>query len=839
MTLKNYLLYSVLLVFLNCFFGGMKAQNMIKGIVTDSISNEPQPFVSVTLKGTTSGVTTDYAGRFVIKVPPGQFVLTASSIAFHEKSISITNQKTSNVKIQLIPNSYSMSEVVVKRRNLSYRRKGNPAVDFVRRVIESKNRYNPFNKPYYQLNHREQITVAMNDFQKDKNKLLLTKYGFLTNYTDTSDLSGKAILPVSVREMMELNEYRKSPYLQKNTILYSKSSGIDEFLSEDGVDQYLKEAFKDVDIYDNDIYLFLKPFVSPLSTAGPAFYKYYLLDTVQIAGEKCVDLGFVPFSPEASGFVGHLFVTLDSSNFVKKAILNLPKDINLNFIQNLCIEQEFNRAADSTRLLIKDNMAIEFSIFPKGDGFYAKRSNIYSNFSFDCPPDSLVSNRANASTKTAESALNHRPDTLASGVNSVEKMLKQLRNDPFYYVTEKIVSAALTGYVPTASVGNKFTLGPIYSTASINAVEGLRLRVGGFSTALLNDRWFTNGYLAYGLNDRKVKGLAQLEYSFIKKKKQANEFPINSVRASYFYDINRLGQNYLYTTADNLLLSLKRLPDDKITFLRKMELSYNREFYSQFSAGIDFRYRTEYATVNIPFVDNTSGRSLDSYSTGELQLRLRYAPGEKFYQSMGRRRSIKLDVPVFSLSQILAIRNVLNSSYTYSRTEFGFQQRFWFSTLGNVRMIVKAGKVWTKAPFPLLIIPAANLTYTTQSESFAMMNALEFVSDQYLSWDLNYNLNGLILNRIPLLKTLKLREILTFRGFYGSLNDENNPALSNNLFSLPSGTSRMGNEPYMEVGVGILNIFKFLRLDYIWRLNYLNRPNIEKSGLRFNLELYF
>ncbi len=804
-------------MFLNCYFVELNAQTIIKGIVTDSITKEALPFVSVKLKGTTVGVTTDNIGRFSLKLPVGKHTLVVSSIAYCEKSIPLTDPKLLNLKIQLNRSTYAMSEVVVRKRNLRYHKKGNKAVDFVRRVINSKKRNNPLDKPYYHYDHHEQITIALNDFKKNTNKTILDKYGFLINYVDSSELSGKPILPFSAKDMMEEYYYRKSPQTEKRLVLARKSSGIDEFLSENGVDQFLKEAFKDVNIYDNDIYLFFKPFVSPLSVGGPDFYKYYILDTVKVAGVDCMDLGFVPFLPEASGFVGHLFITLDSTNFVRKVILNLPKGINLNFIQNLAIKQEFEPAADGTRLLTKDNIVIEFSLLPKAEGFYARRTNTYAHHSFNCPADSSIFNRNENSTMTADATLktpefwqNNRLDTLPIKANSVEKMMKQLRKDPFYSISEKIVSTVLTGYIQTSATDNKFTYGPVYSTASINSVEGLRLRVGGFSTAKLNDHWFANGYLAYGFNDQKFKGLAQVEYSFVKKEKQANEFPLNSLRASYFYDLNRLGQNYLYTTPDNILLSLKRLPDDKITFLRKMELSYNREFYSQFSAGIDFRYRTEYATPYISFIDNTSGQSLNSYSTSEVQFRLRYAPGEKYYQSTSRRYSFKRDVPVFSLSHTLALKNILNSDYEYSRTEFGFQQRFWLSSAGNVNVILKAGKVWTKAPFPLLISPSANLTYTIQNESFAMMNPLEFITDQYLEWHINYNLHGLILNQIPLIKALKLREIISFRGFYGSLNDRNNPTLSTNLFQLPAVTSQMGKEPYMEVGVGILNIFNCL-----------------------------
>jgi len=381
----------------------------------------------------------------------------------------------------------------------------------------------------------------------------------------------------------------------------------------------------------------------------------------------------------------------------------------------------------------------------------------------------------------------------------------------------------------------------MYSTISGNSVEGLRLRAGGLTTARLNNQWFANGYLAYGFKDKTAKGLAQLEYSFDKKKAQANEFPVNSIKATYSYDINRLGQQYIYSTGDNVFFSLKRRPDTLMTYVRKLELSYNKEFYSQFSYGLDLRYRTEFASPYLNFTNSASGLNIDSYSLGEVQLRLRYAPGQKYYQTLGNRRSFTRNAPVFTFSQTLAQKGLLNSTYDYCRTDIGFQHRFWFSAFGNANVILKAGKVWTKAPFPLLIIPNANLTYTIQYESYPMMNALEFINDQYLSWDVNYNLNGVLLNQIPLIKTLKWREIFSFRGLYGSLSNRNNPSKNPNddLFVFPVGAYKMENKPYMEAGVGIVNIFKFLRLDYIWRLNYLDHPNIDKSGVRISMEFYF
>jgi len=846
MTLKTYFHLIISLLMLNSVFLEATAQNKITGIVTDSITKEPLPFISILVKGTTIGTITDNSGKFALTVPSKSKSISLISIGYKEKSIALTDQKISNLKIQLNRASYAMSEVVIKPKREKYKKKGNPAVDFAKRVIASKAKYDPRNKDYYQYEHYEKINIALNNFQKDKNKHLLKKYKFLTNYVDTSKLSGKQILPISTKELLEDYYYQKSPHSEKRILKAKKSAGIDEMLSEDGIDKFLLETFKDVDIYDNDITLFLKRFVSPLSTGGPDFYKYYLLDTVKIGGEKCVDLGFVPFSSESSGFTGHLFITVDSTNFVKKVNLNFPRDININFIQNMSIEQEFNRAPDGTRLLMRDDINVEFSILSKSKGFYAERTSTYAHHSFSRPTDLKIFKQneniilqEDASRKPESYWLQNRLDSVSVIKNSVDKMIAQLRKDPFYYFAEKVTSVLVTDYIKTNSEDNKITLGPVYNIISANTVEGMRLRAGAYTTAGLNNHWFANGYVAYGLKDQKLKGQAQLEYSFNKKKEQANEFPINSIRATYNYDLNRLGQQYLNSSADNFFLSLKRQKDDKITYKRKIELSYNREFYSQFSGGIDLRYQTDYATHYMPFIENTTGQNIAAYSLGEAQLRLRYAPGEKYYQTLTKRRSFVHDAPVFNFSHTIALKGMFGSSYDYNHTEISFQKRFWLSAYGNTNIIIKAGKVWNKVPFPLLIIPNANLSYTIQYESYPMMNALEFINDQYVSWDMNYNMNGLIVNQIPVLKYMKLREMLSFRGIYGNLSNQNNPAYSNGLYEFPTGSYKMGKAPYMEAGIGVNNIFKFLRVDYVWRLNYLNHPNIDKSGIRISMDFSF
>lgn len=613
----------------------------------------------------------------------------------------------------------------------------------------------------------------------------------------------------------------------------------------------INEVFKDVDIYENNISLFTNKFVSPLSRIGTGFYKYYLMDTLQIAGEQCVDLAFTPFNSESFGFNGHLYVTLDSTYFVKRAVFNFPKKINLNFVDYMLLEQEFKRAEDGTRLLDHESITVEFKLTEGQDGIFARRVADYTNYTFTptaeadkafAKPERIIEETEALSRPATFWAENRPQAAISEQENSVDKLMTQLRGYPVYYWTEKILSILFTGYIPTSKEAPLFYIGPMNATISGNTLEGPRLRAGGMTTAWLNPHLFGKGYIAYGFKDERVKGLAELEYSFKKKKEYANEFPIHSLKLRYESDVNQYGQNYLYTSKDNVFLALKREKDDRIGYFRQAELTYTNEFYSGFSFQLTARHRTDESSYLIPFLRKEGDvlTPVKEYSTSAAELKLRYAPNEKFFQTQWNRFPVSLDAPVFTLSHTIAGKGVLGSDYTYNHTEVGVQKRFWFSAFGYTDVILKAGKVWDKVPFPLLIMPNANLSYTIQPESYSLMNAMEFMNDEYFSWDVTYFLNGWLFNRIPLLKKLKWREIVSCRGLYGHLSDKNNPELSDGLFAFPIADTRaMEKTPYVEVGVGIENIFKVLRLDYVWRLTYRDSPGIDKSGLRISLHMTF
>lgn len=842
------------LVGLLCLFS-LEGQNeiRIKGLVTDSVSGEPLPYVSIIVKGTTTGAATDLDGRFSLTVPSSASgkMLEVSYLGYSTKQVPLKSGQS--LSIQLAPTGIALNEVVVKPGRERYRRRDNPAVAFVKNVIERRDANDPRNHDYYSYDRYQKMVFAMNDYKPKKREDGKTgKFDFLEEFIDTLDV-GTTILPISEKEHFETVYYRKEPHSEKRLVKGDKSAGVDEVFSRDGIQQFLNEAFREVDIFRNNIPLFLQRFVSPLSSLGPTFYKYYLMDTLEIDGQKCMDLGFVPFNSESFGFTGHLYVTLDSTYFVRRVLLNVPKDINLNFVSHMTIDQTFRREPDGTRLITKDDIRVNFKLSEKSKGMFAQRLIVYSNHSFEPDTAQLAIFEQPAPSITLKEAYtqtdkfweeNRPQEGRRRNPNTVDKLMAKLRSIPIFYVTEKIVTILVSGYVPATKdeANNKFEFGPMNTTISGNAIEGARFRVGGTTTPQFHKRLTLDGFAAYGVRDKKMKYDALVEYSFIDRKQYRKEFPMHSIRFEYMYDINKLGQQYMYTSKDNFLLAIRRKRDTRATYLRKAELTYTREHYNGISYSAVLRNKREYATPYAVFDRiNADGSltSLDHYDMTELELNFRYGYNEKFYQTRNNRIPITFDAWIFNLSHVMGWKGFLGSSYNYQRTDIGLQKRLWFSAFGYTDIILKAGKVWTKVPYPLLILPNANLSYTIQPEAYTNMNAMEFINDEYASWDVTYYMNGLLLNRIPLIKKLKWREVFCFRGLWGHLSDKNNPAKSTGLFAFPEGSMTLGKAPYMEASVGIENIFKFLRLDYVWRLNYRDNPDIQTHGVRCTMRIQF
>ncbi len=809
--------------------------------VIDSLNGSPIQYANVFFNDLKKGYLTDESGLIYLPSGGGK-ELTVSSVGYETLKISLPQISKDTLLITIAESPYQLDELVVGKRKQKYSKKNNPAVDLVQRVRKDYNELDPKLMPSYSYETYEKTILGGNNIGEGSldNK---SRYLKLEQFVDTAPWTGKRILDLALFEKVSLRKEGKKNKADKEIVLGLNSHGIHEMLPFDNIRDMISDVVREINIYDNDISLLQNRFVSPLSKIGPDFYKYFLTDTLWVNGENCIEVSFSPRTPETFGFNGKLFIPLeDSLKYVKRISMRVPKAINLNYIDNIFVSQNYFRDSIGKVHKTLDDVAVEIRILKLSPPLFANRQTRYHGFSYE-ETDSINiiyedKNREKKENKTFWDE--KRILNFSKAEKNLSNLPALLRKNKFIYWGEKIFKPVFEGYVGTMPENSKFNIGPVNTFISFNDVEGLRLKLGGMSTSSLSRHVFFRGYGAYGFKDHKWKYLAEAEYSFFRKEKHSREFPMNGIRLTYSYDIDQIGVRYLYSNPDNIILSIKRIKNDLVVYKHLTQLEYNLELSNNLSFNVGLRHIEDDATEWVNF-ENGFGETFKKMKSASFFATVRYAPGEKFVQGTTNRRPINMDAPILTISHEYGPKKFLGSQFTLNKTEISALKRFWFSAFGYANVLLKGGKLWSSVPFPFLLWQNANLSYTIQQETYALMNPMEFALDEFASWDIEYFINGAIFNRIPLLKKTKLREIVSFKGVWGGLTKKNNPAYNKSLFSFPpgSGCYVMGSKPYMEIGVGIDNIFTILRVDYVWRLTYRNNPGIDKSGLRVSLHLSF
>jgi len=852
--IKSFLLF----LLLGCCIS-VSAQN-IQGVVTDSLTNEPIPYLSVFYEGKGVGSITDNDGNYKVETRKGWNKLTFSAVGYVTKVVNIIPGVTKNLNVRMRPDDIMLDEVVVKPKREKYSRKNNPAVELMKKVIAHKKNNKLSENDYYQYNKYQKITMSLNDVTPEMlEKGMYKKMPFLKDQIELCEETNKFILPISVDETASQKIYRKHPKSEKSIIKGMSSTGVNElFATGDMLSTVLKDVFTDVNIYDNDIRLLQYPFISPISSSDAiSFYKFYIMDTTFVDKDKCFHLTFVPNNSQDFGFTGHLYVLADSSYTVKKCTMNLPKKSGVNFVDNMDIIQEFEQLPNGEWVLKTDDMIVEMTLMKIMQGFQIRRTTRYSDYAFDELPQQLFK-RKGAEIKEADAMMRgddfwnqYRPVPLTQTESSMDMLVKRLEQMPGFKYVIFVLKAFIENFVETGTKEHpsKVDIGPVNTMISNNYIDGLRLRMSAQTTANLNPHLFFKGYYAYGFKDHRSKYMGEVEYSFNKKEYLPREFPKNSITFSYQYDVMSPTDKFLKTDKDNVFVSFKTSTVDQMSYVRNIALKYENETQFGLKTTVEVKHSTDEPTGGLAYITNDDQKTLvPEIQTMEASLAFRYAPGETFVNTKQRRIPVSFDAPVFTLSHTAGFKGVLGGEYNYNLTEIGLYKRFWFSSWGKIDMFVKGGAQWNKVPFPLLIMPAANLSYILQRETFNLINNMEFLNDRYASLDVSWDLNGKIFNRIPLLKKLKWREAIGFKMLYGHLTDKNNPMKhpgDSELFLFPTRDGRPTSfvmdpkTPYMECSVGIHNIFKILHIDYVRRLNYLDHPDANKWGVRFMVMMTF
>lgn len=815
----------------------------VTGTIVDASSNQPLPFANIIFVGTTIGTTTDDRGAFTLQGTGSFTTVAASFVGYKTVNRVITPGTTQKLTIRLTADSQVLNEVVIHSgKRARYRNKNNPAVELIRNVISHREQNKIGHYAYASYEEYDKLQFSLSSLSnKISDRKIFQKYRFLLDNRDTTTLRGKSLLPIYLEEKLSEHYYRKSPEKTKVIVTGDKRVDFGQYFDNNGISIYLNRMYAEVDIYSNAIYLMTNQFLSPISSNAPTFYQYYLADTITVGNTKLAGLNFVPRNATDMLFEGKMYVTLDSNYAVQKIDLSINPKINLNWVRDLQIHQQFEPNTDGRYYLSKSDLMADFGISKgKGGGIFGQRSVSYRDYKTgEAKPDHFYDGQAQvveagAASQPDEFWAINRHDTLSTAESKVYTNIDSLKNMPSFKRTMQAVTFVFAGY---KSFG-PFEIGPANTFYSFNPVEGFRLRVGGRTTPALSKRYYAETYAAYGFKDQRWKYFLSGTYSI--NNKSIYQFPQHYVRGSFQRDTKIPGQELQFVQEDNFLLSFKRGVNDKWLYNDTYRIDYVHEFMNHFSYSFGFRNWQQSPAGGLRFMragddENTPTPTL---TTSEFSAEARWAPNEQFYQGKIYRVPIFNRYPIFNLRFVAGVKGLFNGSYNYQSVTGTVSKRFFLSQLGYSYVTLQGGYIFGQVPFPLLIIHRANQTYAYQVNSYNLMNFLEFVSDRYASLNIDHSFNGFFFNKIPLLKALKWREAVSFKALYGGLRDQNDPKLNPSLYQFPVDaqgvpyTYSLNKKPYLEASVGVANVLKFFRIDLVKRINYLDHPNVSQWGIR-------
>ena len=830
----------------------LMAQQKITGRVIDE-DGFAVSYASVQYRGHKIAVSSDSQGKFSIEKHPG-WVLTVSALSYKSQTISV-NEKMDFIEVKLKDDSHKLNEVVVKTKRGKYSRKDNPAVELMRRVIAAKKKTDLGNHDYYQYDKYQKITLALNDLKKEQLEgKFFSKRQYLLDQVETSPYNGKLTLPVSIDETVSQHIYRKDPKTEKDIIKGQQSNGIGQVIQTGEIlNTALKDAFTDVDIYDDYVRLLQYPFPSPIGRTGISFYHYYIEDTVYVERDLCYHLQFIPANSQDFGFRGELYVLADSSLHVKKCNLYMPHNTDVNYVKNMKIEQEYSRLDNGEWVLSKDDMIAELHVNSVLQDLLVVRNTRLTDYAFDELPKILF--KGKAKVRHDMDAMNrdeaywnkYRQVDLTKSESSMDSFIHRMENSKGFKYIIFFVKALMENYVEigggTDGKKSKFDLGPVNTYISKNFVDGIRLRLAGRTMAALNPHFFWDGYAAYGTKSNDWYTGNIFTYSLNKKKNSPFEFPMRNLTFEVARDVTSPSDENLLHNKDNFFMTFRAATQDEMFLYHRQKLAFTYETDWGFRFNTSLRFQSNRTVGNLHYY-HLDGTEVKKIRMTDLNVGINYNPGVTYVNTKQQRLPINLDSPEIGLSHTMGFKGFMGGQYHSNITKLSIYKRQWLGSWGYLDFHAIGQAQWNKVPFPMLILPPINLSYFEQESTISLMKDWEFLNDRQVFWALSWDMNGKLLNRIPLIKKLKWREWFAIKGVWGHLTDKNNPYLEKNqgdgrLFKFPKNSHVMNDTPYWECVAGVHNIFKFFSVEYVRRLTYLNNNNIDKWGIRFGFMMSF
>jgi hypothetical protein len=839
----------------------MSAQDKtrVKGTVTDAETGEPLPFVNISFVDKSVGTTTDFNGKYSIETNWAGTRLQASFLGYEvvERPVVIGSSQT--IDFKLPSKSIRVQEVTVKAGKQRYRNKDNPAVELIERVIAHKDSNRKEGFEHYQYDKYEKLRLDLNNITEEfMNRKMFKKFAFMWEYIDTSKVNGKPFLPLYLTEKKSRVFIRSNPAASKEFEFGKKSVGFQDFMDEEGIGYFLDKIYQDIDIYDNTIQLMEKDFVSPISNLALITYKYFIMDTTDVEGVKCIRLAFQGRNPADLAFRGDLWVAMDSTYAVKQVKMNITRSANINFVSDLEISQTFNKSDSIGWYIARDQMTVDYNLLSSSMGMFGQKTVSYEDIRVNEPAHDSVWARPGgyiimeeADKKDDSFWAEARHEDLNKNEEGVYEMTKTMKELPAFKRAMNVLFLLISGFYEVGPID----IGPLYSAVSANEVEKWRFRLGLRTNKKFSEKWMLEAYGAYGLDeriDRRAKFGAGVTYFFSKR-------PYHQIDVEFQHDIKMPGQDLMLASDDNVFLSFRTGIANLMIYYDSYRVSYLKDWDFGLGASLNLEHRRIQPAGALRFtpVDHAL-LSPREVVTNEVGISLRYSPNARYYEGRSKRVPIKNKNPIIEVNYTYGIPDLIGSEYEFHKIGLRVFKRSFMAPIGFADIQFEGGYMIGKVPFPLLFIHRGNQTFFADPNSFNLMNWFEFVSDKYISLDYYHHFNGALFNKIPFLAKLKWRETLGIKGVWGDVSGRNNPTARNfngdteRIFDFPTRelqdkdgnviigndgrplteevTQTLRNMPYIEASFGIENIFKIISIDVVKRFTYLDSPNVPSLG---------
>jgi hypothetical protein len=805
-------------------------KTVVSGRVTDAVTKEPLPFTPVVFVGTKSGASTDMDGNYRIETYYSSDSLRAMAIGYQPLSFRVKQGTESVINFEVKPLENVTGEVVIRPDEGP-----NPAIALIKNVLRNKKINNREKLDAYEYEAYNKVEFDLNNISdKFQERKILKAFDFVFEGVDTSQK--KPYLPVFMTESLSDFYFKRDPKFSKEVVKATKVSGVDN----QSINQFLGDMYQNINVYDNELVIFSKSFTSPISAYCLGFYDYDLIDSAWIDNKWCYQIQFFPRRKAELLFFGEMWIN-DSTYAVKSIEATIAEGANINWIKDFQVKQEFNEVEDEVWMITKDQLLIDFNVMDKKMGVYGRKTSTYKKFVINKPQQpefykgitDIVVNK-DASDKTEEFWDASRHIELSDKEKRVYNMVDTLKSLPQFKTVADVINLFISGY----KVIGKFEFGPYYTYYSYNPIEGNRLRFGGRTSNAFSKKLMLEGYGAYGFRDERFKFGTGFIYVL-------NKNPRMAFAASCKRDMEQLGTSSGAFRQDNVLSSLfRRNPANKLTDVTELTGYFEREWLYGLSNKLYFNHRVlRPAGTNYRYVrfkpEIAADEKVNFLITSEFSIYTRFAYKEKFVYGEFERVSLGTTFPVLEVQYTHALPGLLGAQFNYDKLVARVSDKIRFGPFGYINISSEAGKIFGNLPYPMLMMHQGNETFFYDESSYNTMNYFEFVSDEWVSLWATYHADGLFFNKIPLMRRLKWREVASAKAVVGGYNKDNDLILSRDFNNDGVADIYTLTKPYVEAALGVENIFKFLRVDFIWRLSYLDHANIVKYGIRAKLQVNF